>query len=130
MQGLDIIEKRRVHRAVFGTPIQAAIAGLRVHLLDLSTTGARIEHEAPLAVRRALKLRFDEGEQSFSVSCESVRCRLQRSVVRPGAVAYISGLRFTDSGEPSREAIRALVASLLARRESDRDSSSGDAVAV
>lgn len=130
MKARETIEKRRVHRVALDAPVPASVAGLRVHLLDLSTTGGRIEHDAPLAVRRHLTLRFDQGGQSYALSCEIVRCRLQRSVARPGTVAYSSGLRFTDSGESSREAVRALVASMLAGRANDRDAASPGAVAV
>lgn len=120
MQEQRFNERRRVPRVAFDMVVPATIAGLRVHLLELSNSGARIEHEVPFAVRREMRIRFEQGDDSFELSCEVVRCRLQRSAARPGSVAYSSGLRFTDSTERSREQVRLLVARMLGNRAGER----------
>lgn len=130
MRAQEINERRRAQRVVFESPLPAVISGLRVQLLDLSVFGARIEHDAPLAARKEMKLRFERGGESFSVTCEIVRCRLQRSAVRPGTVAYCSGIRFTAAAEASRETVRALVAQMLGRGGGGSDEVSHSGVAV
>lgn len=130
MQEQRFNERRRVQRVALGAAVPATVAGLRVDLLELSNSGARIEHEAPFAVRREMKIRFEHGDDSFELSCEVVRCRLQRSTARPGSVAYSSGLRFTDSTDRSREQVRLLVARMLGNRAGERGEENRRSAAV
>ena len=130
MQAQKLDERRRSKRVAFDAPVPAAIAGVRILLLDVSNAGARIEHEAPLAVRREVRIRFDRGDDSFQLSCEAVRCRLQRSATRPGSVTYISGIRFTASAGQSREKLRLLVAQMLGSVAGEREVEDLSAVAV
>jgi hypothetical protein len=105
------IDRRRTPRTTLARPIAAWVAGLPVHLVDLGTSGARVEHDTPLGIRRELRLRFELEGTTLVLSCVVMRCRLQRSAARPGAAAYCSGVRFTAADEPSR----ALLNSLLSR---------------
>lgn len=113
MNGLD---KRRIQRIDLDEPVKACFAATEVTLLDLSTAGARIEHPAPMKAGRQAKLEFDFGGARVTVLCEIVRSRLQRSSVKAGAIVYQSGLRFVDPGEPSRAAVRQIVASIVTGR--------------
>lgn len=109
-------EKRRIQRIQFPDPVPASIGGLGVALVDISTVGARIEHEFPLTGGRRFNLEFRLGDRRFSVQTEVVRCRLQKSVAGKDGIVYNSGLRFADPAEPSRAAVRQLVASLITGR--------------
>lgn len=113
MNGLD---KRRIQRIALDQPVDAAFLNVIVRLLDLSTAGARIEHSAPMKAGRQAKLEFEFGGARIGVLCEVVRSRLQRSSVQPGAIVYQSGLRFVDPAEPSRAAVRQIVASIVTSR--------------
>lgn len=110
-------EKRRIQRVVLnGSAVPASIGGVNVTLVDISTVGARIEHEFPLTGGRRLSLEFRVGDRKIAVQSEVIRCRLQRSVVGREGIVYNSGLRFADPAEPSRVAVRQLVASLINSR--------------
>jgi len=113
MNGLD---KRRIQRIDLDQPLDACFSNVGVTLLDLSTAGARIEHSAPMKAGRMSKLEFDFGGAKIVVLCEVVRSRLQRSSVKAGAIVYQSGLRFVDPAEPSRAAVRQIVASIVTSR--------------
>ena len=109
-----MVEKRRIQRVKFGGGIDGSLSGLTVMIVDLSTVGVRIEHEFPLAVGRRVRLDFTDEGQKITVQCEVVRSKLQRSVLRPDrSIVYHTGLRYTDSTEPARDAIRKIVASML-----------------
>jgi len=84
-----------------------------MHLVELGAAGARVEHDTPVGIRRELKLRFELDGVTLVLSCIVTRCRLQRSLARPGAATYSSGLRFTTPSEPSRELLRAIVSRML-----------------
>ncbi len=114
----------------FDRPVPAYVAGLSMVLVDLGTTGARVEHDSPLGIRREMKLRFEWNDQTLVLTCMVVRCRLQRSVARPGSVAYVSGLRFTSPEEPARVAVRAIVAERLGRIDTALNGGSPTAAAV
>ncbi|HVT03522.1 MAG TPA: PilZ domain-containing protein [Thermoanaerobaculia bacterium] len=109
-------EKRRIQRIILNAPIPAFLGGLAVTLVDISTVGARIEHEFPLTGGRRFCLEFRLGDRKVAVQSEVVRCRLQRSAVGKEGFVYNSGLRFADPAEPARAIVRQLVASLLTRR--------------
>ena len=110
-------EKRRVQRVELDEPITAILNKHSVQVIDLSTTGARIEHAGPIGGgKRAVTLSLDVEGRALRVACDLVRSRLQRSALDKNAVVYSSGLRFTDPLEESRSVIRALVARLIERR--------------
>jgi hypothetical protein len=113
MNGLD---KRRIQRIDLENPLAASFSNSEVMLVDLSTAGARIEHPAPMKAGRQSQLEFDFNGARIRVVCEIVRSRLQRSMVRNGAIVYQSGLRFVDPAEPSRATVRQIVASIVTER--------------
>ena len=116
MNGLD---KRRIQRLDLDQPLRASFLGSEVTLIDLSTAGARIEHPSPMKAGRQSKLEFDFSSARITVLCEIVRSRLQRSSVKSGAIVYQTGLRFVDPAEPSRAAVRQIVASIVTSRLHD-----------
>lgn len=123
---MSYVEKRRVQRVVPDHPIQSKLSGLSVLIVDLSTVGVRIEHEFPLTAARPVRLEFAHLAEKFSLRCEVVRCKLQKSGLSDtSTIVYNSGLRFIDPGEPSREGMRRLVAALVLR-SLDRGSEAGD----
>jgi hypothetical protein len=110
------VDKRRIQRIDLEPPVDASFLNVTVTLIDLSTAGARIEHAAPMKAGRQARLEFDFGSARIGVLCEIVRSRLQRSAVKTGAIVYQTGLRFVDPVEPSRAAVRQIVASIVTSR--------------
>lgn len=107
------IDRRRAPRVTPPRPVTAWVAGLQMILVELSATGARVEHDSPLGIRREMKLRFEIDGTMLVLSCIVTRCRLQRSIARPGIATYSSGLRFTAPSEPSRAQLQSIVSSML-----------------
>lgn len=121
-------ERRRVQRIVFDSPLTASLSGLAAILIDISTVGAQVEHGFPLAAGRRLRLDFEAEGERLALHCEVARCRLQRSKVS-ATIVYSSGLRFVDAEESSREKVRNLVATLIARKRRPTSSSRQAAIA-
>ena len=113
---MDGLDKRRVQRIDLESPVSACFSNVEVSLLDLSTSGARIEHPAPMKTGRQARLEFSLRGSLVEVLCEIVRSRLQKSNVRQGAIVYQSGLRFVDPAEPSRVTVRQIIASIVTDR--------------
>lgn len=118
-------ERRRVNRITLETPMDGLLNKQAVRVIDLSTTGARVEHSTPMAGRKVVDLKLDTGEETLVVSCEIVRSRLQKSAADRQSIVYSSGLRFVDPVQESRGAIRALVASMVERRSTVQPNSAG-----
>jgi hypothetical protein len=108
-------EKRRIQRVVLSTPVEANLSGFGVMLLDISSSGARVEHAFPVKAGRKMRLIFENDGSPISIECEVVRCRLQKSSISPGKIAYQTGLRFSDPAEEGRGEIRKLIADLVTR---------------
>jgi hypothetical protein len=108
-----LIDRRRAPRVIPPRPVTAWVAGLQMSLVDLSATGARVEHGTPLGIRREMKLRFEIDGTTLVLSCVVTRCRLQRSLARPGSATYSSGLRFTSLQEPARGLLQSILSSML-----------------
>jgi hypothetical protein len=111
------MEKRRVQRLKLDAPVAALVGNLSVTIVDLSTVGARIEHDFPVTAGKRLALQFALASEKISVQCDVVRCRLQRSSVSTdSSIVYNTGLRFSDPAEPARVQIRAAVAEMVSRQ--------------
>ena len=107
-------EKRRVQRIQLDQPIAARLGVHPVTIMDLSTTGLRVEHDFPLSAKgRTLRVSFTWGGVPVEVDCQVVRCRLQKSAFRPDTICYSSGLRFSTADAGSAVSVRRLVASLV-----------------
>jgi hypothetical protein len=65
-----------------------------VHLMDLSTTGARVEHTFPLSLRKRARFEFLCNGDRLSLQAEVVRSRLAR--VSSAERVFSSGLRFVE----------------------------------
>ena len=109
------MERRRVQRITVDGAIQGTMMGLPASAIDLSALGLQLEHEFPLAVGR--KVRFDflyEGEK-FSVDCEVVRCKMQKSAKDPKKIVYHSGLIYGENCDAVKFSIRRVLASIMFR---------------
>jgi len=112
-------DKRQVQRVTLDSAIEGTLNKQTVTVIDISTTGVRVEHATPIAGRKVVDLRLNADGQEVLVTCEMVRSRLQRSALDRNSIVYCSGLRFIDPTQQSRVAIRHFVANLVAGRVSD-----------
>jgi len=120
---MSIIEKRRVQRV---QPDYAVIGQLptgNVIIVDLSTFGARVDHQFPLAAGRRVRLEFACEGEKISISCDVTRCKLQRSGTTNGAIVYSSGLEFVDVDAETTKALRRVIGGFVTRHLAERKAS-------
>lgn len=104
-------ERRVIQRVHFDSPLTAKIATNRVTLIDVSATGARVEHEFPLSSGKPVSLQFEFEGATLHIQCTVARCKLEKS--DRGAL-YRSGLAF-DRNDPTLAEIRGLIATVVKR---------------
>ncbi|MFA6955113.1 MAG: PilZ domain-containing protein [Thermoanaerobaculia bacterium] len=104
-------ERRIIQRIRFDSPLTAKIATNRVTLVDVSATGARVEHDFPLSSGKAVQLEFEFEGASMHIRCTVARCKLEKG---DGVALYRSGLAFALD-DPALADIRALIASVVTR---------------
>jgi hypothetical protein len=104
-------ERRVIQRVRFDSPLTAKIATNRVTLIDVSATGARIEHDFPLSSGKVVELSFEFEGSALHIRCTVARCKLEKGDDR---ALYRSGLAFS-SDDPSLTQIRALISSVVNR---------------
>ena len=86
-------EKRRIQRIRLYSPITAHLGEERVAIVDISSSGARIERHAQLHVGDKVRIEFAYATTIVALDCDIVRCKLEKSVTRD-AIVYTAGLRF------------------------------------
>lgn len=107
-------DRRRARRIQFPQPVHASLSEVPVTLVDLSTSGALIQHDINLPVTRAkdLTLQFEyEGEQ-YALRCQVSRSRVDQLRTTPEHVAYASGLHFVDLDEKTVDGLWGLIGQL------------------
>jgi PilZ domain-containing protein len=68
-----------------------------VRLIDLSTSGARVEHAFPMTLGKRGRFEFLCDGDGFSLEAEVVRSRLHR--ISSTERVFCSGLRFLDEDD-------------------------------
>ena len=105
-----IDERRSTQRVRLFTPVSAHTAEGSVLLLDLSASGARIEHLFALRVGSELTLTLDYGTAHLDIDASVIRCRIQQRSKRP---SYTSAIRFATEDETLIEGVRALIRTIV-----------------
>ena len=90
-------DKRNARRIQLDPPVAGSLSHFPVSVIDLSTSGARIQHDAPLTFHPGKRFVLEfacEGDR-FHLTCTVARQRMemQRSAQR---TIYTSGVRFVD----------------------------------
>ena len=91
------VEKRSARRLPLDPPVAGSLSHFPVSVIDLSTSGARIQHDAPLVFNPGKRFVLEfacEGER-FHLTCTVARQRVEmhRSTHR---TIYTSGVRFVE----------------------------------
>jgi hypothetical protein len=107
---------RRVQRIHLPQPLVARLGASQVILIDISTLGARIEHNTPLNAGAFTRLAFQWEEQEIASNCRIVRSRLERFSTGPnGMTIYHSGLEFDAMPDATRATLKKLIESFITR---------------
>ena len=108
-----IRDRRKVQRIRLEQPVRGHLSGMRVSVLDVSTSGARVEHSFPLSPDRLLRLHFIWDDQDVSLECNVTRCITEQA--RGSLRVYNSGLDFTAVSGSSRKALVQMITELVTR---------------
>ncbi len=89
----------------------------RVYIIDLSLSGARIAHQGTLPPPgRECVLTFEWEHHPIELRCEITRNTLERLAKNASEKSlYHAGLRIIDADQESRDALRTMIAALVAR---------------
>lgn len=111
-------ERRKVQRIRFKKPVVGNVPGGSISIVDLSITGAKAEHDFPLAAGRNIRLDFLLRDERISLTCHVVRCRLEKKSA--GRTSYASGLHFSNQAELAESPLRRLLAEIVGRDLAER----------
>jgi hypothetical protein len=106
-------EKRNARRIRLQPPAAGDLSHVPVSVVDLSTSGARIQHDTPLAFQpgKRFLLSFTCDGEKFALQCNVARSRLDihNSAHRK---VYTSGVRFVDLSKETEERLWGIIALL------------------
>jgi PilZ domain len=105
-------DKRKARRLRLRRPAPATFASMPVWILDVSETGARVEHSNLLKWGQNAQLEFWWKKDKIRVSCEVVRTDPKPDSSDPERMRT-SGLRFCNPRDPSLQHLRQLVGQAL-----------------
>jgi hypothetical protein len=115
--------KTRLARIQLMERIATSLGTTKGILVDISLSGALVEHEGPFEVGQRLTLRFDWRGESVVVESEVVRCNLHRCATRANVPkTYRTGLAFRQHRGSSYEVLREMVTGLVERALDERKS--------
>ena len=99
-------DRRRAPRFAAPAGVEASVGSISVTLLDLSTLGARIEHEERFALA-APSLRITWQGKSVSIGVRVARSEIAGK--RESRLIYRSGLQFTRSNADAEAVIESIL---------------------
>jgi hypothetical protein len=103
-------ERRSNQRVRLFTPVTASTEQGSVRLLDLSSTGARMEHLFPLRVGSEITLRLDYEQTHLEVEASVVRSRIQQKARR---TTYTSAVHFATEDHTVLDAVSSLIRAIV-----------------
>jgi hypothetical protein len=107
-------ERRSKQRIQLTRAIAARLGTMSVVILDVTDSGARVEHFTRLDVGRKIRLRFMWQIASIEVEAKVVACRVHRFAHGDdGATVYQSGLFFTGFERDSQTMLQEMVTRMV-----------------
>lgn len=109
-------ERRKKKRIALTRGVMARYGTLDVIMIDISESGARIEHFTQLNVGRKSRFRFDWQQTGMELEAAVVSCKIHRLAHEDeGTTVFQSGLFFTDYVGDTASRIHEMVNMLVAR---------------
>lgn len=113
--------KTRLARIQILEKIPTSLGARKGFLVDISLSGALVEHQGPFQVGERMTLSFDWRGESIVVESEVVRCKVHRSPTRGNVPAiYRSGLAFRQHRGISDAVLHEMIAGLVERALDER----------
>lgn len=96
----EVKDTRTQPRFLFKQPVQATFNAYPISIVNLSISGAAIEHADPLKLRAAAKLvvPLPGSKETVTLRAELLWSRLSRTPTKDGRHLYQSGIRFEGQG--------------------------------
>src|SRR5688500_9439985 len=112
----DLPERRKKVRVRLARSIVARLGTIGAVVVDISETGARLEHYSPLQTGKRIRLRFEWEQRHISVDCEILSCYISRFASGDeGLTVYQSRLMFVDLDEESSTTLKQMVTAFIGR---------------
>lgn len=109
-------ERRKKPRIQLTRGIIARLGTLGVVILDITDSGARVEHFTRLDVGRRARFRFEWEGKEIQAEAVVVSCRVHRFAHGDdGATVYQSGMFFAEYIDDASTSLREMVAKLVSR---------------
>ena len=124
-------DRRHARRLPIEPPIAGDLSHIPVSVVDLSTSGARIQHDAALVFQpgKRFVLEFRCDGEKFRINCNVARSRLDINKSAHRKV-YTSGVRFIDMDRETSERLWGLIGVLaidvLAHEADQHDRAAAD----
>ena len=97
---MDVSDLRSNERFVASSVLPGSYGAASVTVVNLSVTGAQIEHAQPIRLGTVARFWFRRGDTSVSVQALTIWSRLSKSANAQGKLLYLSGLRLeSDSND-------------------------------
>jgi hypothetical protein len=114
-----MIERRATERVSLAENLEGTLGGMAVRLVEVSTTGARLEHLERATVNSTLSLRFSWGGERVAIPSRVTRSEI--SSRRGSSLLYHSGVEFTAVDEAALATLAALVEANRPEVDTDPD---------
>src|SRR5688572_22657834 len=113
----NVAETRSAERFILDDPLPGTYGPAVVRIVNLSTTGAQVEHPQPLRVGTPGRLAFDVSEVSAAVQGVTMWSRLSRTADQNGKYLYCSGIRVESGNQELAIALNQLYKRGIVRRD-------------
>lgn len=114
---VDVSELRHAERFVVVEPLSGTYGPTPVTIMNLSTTGAQIEHPHPLRVGTRGKLAFTRGDIATTIQGTTMWSRLSKHADASGRYLYTSGIRVDSGNQDLAIALNGLFKRGVAKRD-------------
>jgi hypothetical protein len=103
-------DRRHARRIRLEPPIAGDLSRFPVSVVDLSTSGARLQHDAPIPLQpgKRFTLEFRCDGESFRINCSVARSRLDLASSTHRKV-YTSGVRFVEMDDETWDRLWGLI---------------------
>lgn len=107
-------DRRRIQRVHLDSPLAARLETMKAVVTDISSVGAKIEHDQPLPRSRSrqIPLEFSCDGESVTLACDIIRSKYEQ---REDRAVYCSGVRFSEPEDPTVQTLREMISRLIER---------------
>lgn len=115
----SVEELRSAARFIITQPIPGTFGPADVNLVDLSVTGAQVEHPQPLRVGTRGRLTLRRGDAAAAVPAIVVWSHLSKTADAKGKYLYVSGLKVEGNNQELAIALNGLFKQGIAKRDAE-----------